>query len=54
MIHELKKTAMVPVAQPSRRLTRHDWNKIEISLMSAMLSKASAQPSAAQKALVQS
>lgn len=48
MITEKFPSAMTPVAQPSRDLMQHDWNKLEINLVSAMLSKASAQR-AAQK-----
>lgn len=39
---------MTSVAQSSRDLMQHDWNTLEIKLVSAMLSKASVQQ-AAQK-----
>lgn len=50
MITEKSPSAMTPVAQPSRDLTQHDRNTLEINLVSAMLSKASAQQ-AAQKGI---
>jgi hypothetical protein len=52
MILQKSPSAMTAVKQPSRNLTQHDWNALETNLVSAMLSKAKAQQSAPQKALV--
>jgi hypothetical protein len=49
MITQKSPSAMTAIKQPSRDLTQHDWNTLETNLVSAMLSKAAAQPAAQAK-----
>jgi hypothetical protein len=49
MIHESKKPAMIPVAQPSRHQPRAYWDKLELDRLTAMSSVATARQAAAQK-----
>lgn len=49
MITQKSPPAMIPVAQPSRRLASNDWNALEMKLFAAMSSKATARQAAQAK-----